>query len=317
MSGQYQICLTGLVCLNLLVGTNAALICDDPVFDFGERDESATVTHVFSVINTGAAPVRISKVQSSCGCTTTGVAKEEIGPGESVDITASISLRGRLGRQNYSLIIRTDNPAQPVYRLGIQGVVIRDFMVDPNRLDFHWPSVEGGLSARLQMVSGGTEFSVKSVRVSDPLINVEVHTVRPGIAYVLVVQLNKEQIAGPFEGKVMVETDHPRHPQLQIPVSVLAGGGVLVRPTALTLAARPADVPQRRMLIVYSRSAQPFTIERVDLPEGAGSTIRTASPHRHDIHIEGLMPNAILRRTPVRILTSLGETLEVPFRMVE
>ena len=76
-----------------------------------------------------------------------------------------------------------------------------------------------------------------------------------GLEYAVTVSIEKERMRPPFQGWVMIHTDHPRYPKFQIPVSVASGGGVVVRPTALTLAAQPDNVPQRRMLIVYPRTA--------------------------------------------------------------
>lgn len=294
------------------------LVCDESVYDFGDSDESAVLNHTFTIRNDGGTPVHIKRVQSTCGCTTTGVNKESLEPGETTELTARIVLRGRSGRQRYSLNIITDNPAQPVFNLVIKGNVVMDMMIDPQRLSFHWPAPESALSSQVRLVSGGaTEFAITDVKVSDPAIMAETQIVRAGLEYAVTVSIEKELMRPPFRGWVMIHTDHPRYPKFQIPVSIASGGGVVVRPTALTLAAQPDNVPQRRMLIVYSRTSTPFVIETLTLPDGATSTVNTASPHRHDIHLDGLFPLAAQQRQTVTITTSLGESIEVPIRLMQ
>ncbi len=305
-------------CLVWVGGATAALVCDEPVYDFGEADESATLNHVFSLRNDGDRPIRILKVQATCGCTTAGAAREDLPPGETTDLTTRISLRGRSGPQKYSLTIHTDPPQKPVLRLGIKGAVVRDLRLDPQRLEFTWPTPEDALSARVSVVSGGaTEFSITGTRVSDASLTAALETVRAGLEYHLLVQIDPQRIQPPFRGYVIVETDHPRHPRFHVPVNVLPGGNIVVRPTALRLANQPADVPQRRKLIVYSRDGTPFTIETIRFPDGVRGTVRTISPHRHDVDIDGLLPRPALRQQAVTITTSLGALIEVPFEIIE
>ena len=52
------------------------------VFDFGKVKLNAPATHEFTFTNKGNAPLIISNVKASCGCTVTEYTKEAIAPGQ-------------------------------------------------------------------------------------------------------------------------------------------------------------------------------------------------------------------------------------------
>ena len=58
-------------------------------FDFGEIEKGVPVTHSFEFANTGDAPLIISNVKTSCGCTASNYSKDAIAPGETGFIEAT------------------------------------------------------------------------------------------------------------------------------------------------------------------------------------------------------------------------------------
>lgn len=61
----------------------------ETTFDFGQIKVKKPVTHEFSFVNAGSAPLVITSVQASCGCTVTKYSKEPISPGSSGFVTAT------------------------------------------------------------------------------------------------------------------------------------------------------------------------------------------------------------------------------------
>ncbi len=54
----------------------------DTSYDFGRIEIGSPVTHEFTFTNTGDAPLVISSVKASCGCTVTDFTKDPINPGQ-------------------------------------------------------------------------------------------------------------------------------------------------------------------------------------------------------------------------------------------
>ncbi len=67
----------------------AAFAWDASTHNFGKIKQGTPATHEFKFTNTGAAPLIITNVQASCGCTTPSWTKEEVMPGGSGFIKAT------------------------------------------------------------------------------------------------------------------------------------------------------------------------------------------------------------------------------------
>lgn len=73
---------------------------DKPTHDFGDMAQGEKVEHTFKFTNTGNAPLVITNVQVTCGCTTPkGWARDPIPPGEESEITLGFNSAGKFGRQ--------------------------------------------------------------------------------------------------------------------------------------------------------------------------------------------------------------------------
>jgi hypothetical protein len=97
---------------------------DNPVFDFGLiNEEDIDAIHVFRVKNTGTAPLVISHVQSSCGCTEPEWTKDPIAPGKMGDVVITYVAKNRPGPFTKIVTVYT-NEKKFRQRLTIKGDVI-------------------------------------------------------------------------------------------------------------------------------------------------------------------------------------------------
>ena len=92
--------------------------------DFGkinEGDGRVSVDFVFK--NEGMAPLILSNVRASCGCTTPAWTKEPVEPGQSGKITVTYNPNGRPGRFQKTVTI-TSNASEATKKVYIKGEVI-------------------------------------------------------------------------------------------------------------------------------------------------------------------------------------------------
>lgn len=91
--------------------------------DFGAvKEEGGAISHEFVFINTGEAPLIISQVKASCGCTTPSWSKEAVAPGDTGMVVAQYNPLNRPGTFRKSITVTSNaNPATRV--LYIKGAV--------------------------------------------------------------------------------------------------------------------------------------------------------------------------------------------------
>ena len=91
--------------------------------DFGNIYQGDVVEHVFKFKNTGTAPLVISRVDVTCGCTTPEWPKEPIAPGKTGQVKAVFNSAGKMGQQNKVITVQSnsvDGPAQVTIVTNIQ-----------------------------------------------------------------------------------------------------------------------------------------------------------------------------------------------------
>jgi hypothetical protein len=96
---------------------------ENAVFNFGTIKQGQKVSHEFKFKNEGKSNLVIRKVTTSCGCTTINPNDKEIKPGESSSLTAVFDSSGKMGEQNKSIVIVTNDPKKQKITLSITGKV--------------------------------------------------------------------------------------------------------------------------------------------------------------------------------------------------
>ena len=110
-------------------------------FDFGKiKEEDGAVSCTFEFTNTGVAPLIISGVTASCGCTTPDWTKEPIPAGATGFVKASYNPKGRPGVFKKSITVRS-NATDGTVVLTISGEVIPR----PKSIEEQFPVVMGDI----------------------------------------------------------------------------------------------------------------------------------------------------------------------------
>ena len=91
--------------------------------DFGDIVQGAKVEHTFVRTNTGNAPLVISNVAATCGCTVPNWPKEPVAPGSSAEIKVSFNSTGKMGKQN-SIVRIYSNASEPIEKVSLISNVL-------------------------------------------------------------------------------------------------------------------------------------------------------------------------------------------------
>lgn len=91
--------------------------------NFGDLTQGDKVSHTFQLKNTGTAPLIISNVAATCGCTVPSWPKDPIAPGQSAEIQVSFNSAGKVGAQN-SVVRIYSNASEPIEKVSLISNVI-------------------------------------------------------------------------------------------------------------------------------------------------------------------------------------------------
>ncbi|MBD0403394.1 MULTISPECIES: DUF1573 domain-containing protein [unclassified Flammeovirga] len=78
---------------------------EEKTYEFGDIHQGDVVEHTFKFSNTGDAPLVITNVTTTCGCTAPNWPKEPIKPGDQGEILVKFNSRGKRGVQNKPITV--------------------------------------------------------------------------------------------------------------------------------------------------------------------------------------------------------------------
>jgi hypothetical protein len=103
------------------------------VFEFGKARQSAIVQHTFQVVNTLDVPVKVTRVQTTCGCTVATVKKNTVvEPGKTLDVPVNLNVRGKSNPIESKVIVNYADGVKPD-ELILKGTAAEEY---PNLVDF-------------------------------------------------------------------------------------------------------------------------------------------------------------------------------------
>ncbi len=102
------------------------LSVDNAEFNFGKINQGDKVDHTYVLTNSGKTNLIIRKVKASCGCTAVQPDKQVIAPGESVNIKTVFNSAGKVGNQNKTVTIITNDPKKSNMILWVKGEVVKN-----------------------------------------------------------------------------------------------------------------------------------------------------------------------------------------------
>lgn len=99
-----------IMALNVAAQEKQVVEFTENTYDFGTvKEEDGKVSHVFTFTNISQAPITVTNVRASCGCTTPNWSRQPVMPGEQGVVTATYSAAGRPGNFHKSITVTLSN----------------------------------------------------------------------------------------------------------------------------------------------------------------------------------------------------------------
>lgn len=297
----------------------AALACKEATYDFGTRDNSESVQHTFVIANTGNAPLVISKVQPSCGCTVANLTKDHLNPGDEAFLTATLSLTGQKGRMHKSITLESNDPKEPRFTLWLDGEATTSITFAPQSIHFRSVTMSSGAERTVDLiVEEQAAFNILKVTNGNPHVQVTPETVKGGLFYQFHIKLVPPLAKGVLRDVVTIQTDSTRYPQLTIPVTAQVIGEVAVTPERVVLPVK-SDEPLVRYILMSPGSVDTFKVESVEVPKDSGikAEITPLGKSGYRIRLSDIHPNTGLNGQMITIATDIPSLsrIELPIEV--
>jgi len=186
-------------------------------YEFGVMEVGETLKHTFEIKNEGAAPLKLKKGPTSCKCTLSELAQNEIPPGES----ATIELEWHPLKVNDTFqqraTIKTNDPNRKEVKLYIRGKVQQIVMLQPlNRWNLgaisetEVTTVTGHIYSAILEDFNITKLSVPSESITlsqRPFNEEEKNEYEAKSGYTIQVEVDPNVEVGQFDYPVTIQTD--------------------------------------------------------------------------------------------------------------
>jgi hypothetical protein len=310
---------SALVALLTLCSVSVALAvptieCAAPEHDFGVRRDHETVTHRFGIKNSGDAPLAITRVKASCGCTAVRSSKNSIPPGEEAYVEARFTLKGRRGKQRKSILVESNDPAMPRLRLWLKGQIVTELAMEPRYLNFSQVHKDVVATQTVDLVSLRPAIRITQVKSDSTAFAAVIDPDGRGLTIRTVPPLKE----GFVRARMVVHTDHPAALYTDINMVAVVVGDLNVVPREVILR-RSQPASRRLALRVRPFGKTPFTITKVEVPqEGVTPSTMPLANGSISVILAGIRPEAALNGQVITLHTDLPSTplLRVPIRVL-
>ncbi len=101
------------------------IVFSENTFEFEEIKQGDKVEHVFTITNNGKSDLIIRKVRASCGCTAVSPKDRVINAGGSTTMKVIFDSAGKVGKQNKTITVISNDPSHSRSILWVKGTVIQ------------------------------------------------------------------------------------------------------------------------------------------------------------------------------------------------
>lgn len=192
-----------------------------PDYDFGTIYQGENVRHAFSFSNSGNVPLTVEKVSSSCGCTAALASAKTLAPGESGEIQTTFDSTRFRGAISKTVYLYTNDPAQPMVQLHLNGKIQEEVALDPQLVNFGAVAPKRTVKSTVSLINQGKrEIRLEGLETTTPELTARfsAETIPAGGKVSVELTLTPKPGQPRFSGYVLFKADGAIRHDLRIPV---------------------------------------------------------------------------------------------------
>lgn len=242
------------------------LVVPDAVYNFGQVDQGEVVTHQFSLMNKGAAPLLIQRIVASCGCTATKSKGNSVPPSGETTIEVRFDTGGFSGEKLKTVRVFTNDPSKPSTVLSLRGRVLPEVVIEPQRVSFGELIYEEPFQSAERIVQlrvrESADAEIEKVVSRSPYIEFEEEKMSGGDRR-LSLRLTGEIPLGEFRDRIVVHAKGAAQSSFNIPVYASIRGSVQLKPRSVGFGIVEGEAPITREIEIVNRGSKPIAVDAV------------------------------------------------------
>jgi len=307
-------------------GPQPKITSPEPVFDFGEMDNTLKVEHDFILRNAGNATLKIDRVKTSCGCTVAKLAEKdrELEPGEETKISTVFVLRGRRGQQRKTITVSCNDPVNKQFKLELKGKAVAAIMMEPQFISFGKIQEDSPRSVPMKIYTQKKDLSFKIASVDSQALEgfqTELKVIQEGKSYELAITAPPDLAPGNHTGTIKLTTDNSQNPTLNVRVTAQVVGDFDISPSQINI--RFVEEPERRTsqyIRVSAGRVKAFELTQAIAPiDSMEVEIQPRRANDYLIKLSNMPQNDELEGKELLLRTNLPDKPEirVPFQVIK
>jgi hypothetical protein len=303
----------------------------EKIKDFGTVAKGEKIHATFEVRNIGKAPLEISQVRPTCGCTVANFDRT-IPPGGTGKVAAEVDTTGFSGPISKAVLVFSNDPATPQVNLVIKADVRAFIEVLPRPLVIFRNVLQGEpASEKLVLASAdGSDFKVQSAEASGGTYQLTYRELpekervpdRKGSQWELTVTVPAGAPEGMLNHKIVVKTTAVKAPEVTINVTGAVRAVVQVIPPQVNFGTVAGDaLVGQNFLVVNNRQGAELQLSEVKVDNSNFATevipLQAGQRYQVAVSLKAGVPKGTQKAT-VKITTSdpLRKLIEVPVQAV-
>jgi hypothetical protein len=271
--------------------TPALAIDQELSYDFGVASLGERGSHSWTVRNTGQGDLELwLEKEPACGCTVASLAKgqrQRIPPGGSMKIKLEWRTRKTNDVFAQSATIATNDPGRPSFTLRISGRAYEPVVASPESVNFY--PLYNGEAHRADVAvfsPDRSDFAISDIVSSRPdLIAVAMKPMTPDesanlrakAGYRLGVEIKPGLPIGSLSETLVVHTNHPDRPTLNIRITGVVTGPISVAPSRLSIPIGEAQEGASRGVMLLVHDGRETRFDVLHKPGAVGVSIAPAA----------------------------------------
>jgi len=205
--------------------SKAKIFVPNTSWDWGYMPKGIKVSHNYQIKNVGEDTLKIASVKPSCGCTSAPLKKNNLAPGEAVDLEVSFDARNMMGKVSKSVTVTSNDPSTPTLSLTFSANVgIESPTVRFTPIEVLYDSIQIGKNDYRKILVFNTDITKVDLALIDkPREMVEIDlkktNLEPGKSTEMIFRMDKKATPGYFNVCSTLEINGSDKYRVTIPIS--------------------------------------------------------------------------------------------------